>query len=388
MFQHTANKSKWNFSGTKAARLNTKTVQKAKARMQLRKYLLARLITTGPHRNSLRPIVNKLMSNSTKEKEIDLTKPSWNEIKRHIIAGAVAGSMTSLITCPLDVVKTRMQYLPILKDQMREGGRGMLANLQDANKAANQPRPYKGTLISLRRIWAEEGFRGLYRGLGPTLLGYLPTFSIYFPAYHNYKYYLANVSGRSGNDPLVHLAAAMSAGATSSFTTNPFWLIRTRLMTQNEHTPYFYWNSLHALRSIYKHEGFFGLYKGLGPAALGLLHVAVQFPLYERVKQLQRHNPDDSNEPLKAHQILLASTSSKVVASITTYPHEVLRTRFQNQITNPPKYRSILHAIELIFKEEGLAGFYRGLIPTVMRVVPASAVTLMTYEKILQLIKP
>ena len=299
--------------------------------------------------------------------------------------------MTSLITCPLDVVKTRMQYLPILKDQIKGGERGMLASLQESNKnknfSSNQTRPYKGTLISLRRIWAEEGLRGLYRGLGPTLLGYLPTFSIYFPAYHNYKFYLAKASGRSGNDPLVHLTAAMSAGATSSFTTNPFWLIRTRLMTQNEHTPYFYWNSLHALRSIYKHEGFRGLYKGLGPAALGLLHVAVQFPLYERVKQLQRHNPDDPNEPLKAHQILLASTSSKVVASITTYPHEVLRTRFQNQTTSPPKYRNILHAVKLIFREEGLAGFYRGLIPTVMRVVPASAVTLMTYEKILQLIK-
>lgn len=327
---------------------------------------------------------DKLAASQT-SKEPQLTKPSWPEVKRHIIAGAAAGSMTSLITCPLDVVKTRMQYLPILRDQMKQGNKGMLANLTSAqSNNQSKQRPYRGTLISLRRIWAEEGLRGLYRGLGPTLLGYLPTFSIYFPAYHNYKYYLAKASDRSGNDPIVHLLAAMGAGATSSFTTNPFWLIRTRLMTQNEHTPYFYWNSLHAFRSIYKHEGVSGLYKGLGPAALGLLHVAVQFPLYERAKQLQKHNPNDPNESLKAHQILLASTSSKVVASIATYPHEVLRTRFQNQTTHPPKYRSIPHAIKVIFREEGLAGFYRGLIPTVMRVVPASAVTLMTYEKVLQ----
>lgn len=329
--------------------------------------------------------------NKQKAEEILLTKPSWQEMKRHIIAGATAGSMTSLITTPLDVVKTRMQYLPILKKHIKEGSTGMFsklnANQDKSSSSSSGARPYRGTLISLRRIWADEGLRGLYRGLGPTLLGYLPTFSIYFPAYHNYKYYLAKYSGRTGNDPLVHLMAAMCAGATSSFTTNPFWLIRTRLMTQSEHTPYFYWNSLHALRSIYKHEGLSGLYKGLGPAALGLLHVAVQFPLYERVKQLQRRNPNDPNEPLKSHQILIASTSSKVVASVTTYPHEVLRTRFQNQTTDPPKYRNILHAIKLIFAEEGLVGFYRGLMPTVMRVVPASAVTLMTYEKILQLIK-
>lgn len=182
----------------------------------------------------------------------------------------------------------------------------------------------------------------------------------------------------------MHVVSAMAAGATSSFSTNPFWLIRTRLMTQSEYTPYFYWNSLHAFKSICKHEGIRGLYKGLGPAALGLLHVAVQFPLYERAKQLQRANPNDPNEPLRPFQILLASTSSKVVATITTYPHEVLRTRFQNQITDPPKYTSIPQAMRLILKEEGPRGFYRGLGTTVMRVVPASAVTLITYEQILK----
>lgn len=339
--------------------------------------------------------------NKTKEEKTDNEKtvpgpPSWNEIKKHILAGAIAGSTTSLITCPLDVVKTRMQYLPILKEQMKdslkEGNRnGMLYTLtklqENQNKGAPVQKPYRGTLISLRRIWNEEGLRGLYRGLGPTLLGYLPTFAIYFPAYHNYKYYLAKWTDRSGNDSFIHLVSAIGAGATSSFTTNPFWLIRTRLMTQSEFTPYFYWNSLHAFRSIYQHEGISGLYKGLGPAALGLIHVAVHFPLYEKAKALQKRNPNDPNETLQVHQILFASTGSKVIASVATYPHEILRTRFQNQTTSPPKYRNIPQAVQLIFKEEGFKGFYRGLLTTIMRVVPASAVTLITYEKVLELCK-
>lgn len=324
-----------------------------------------------------------------KDANFGLTKPTWTDLRRHIVAGAVAGCMTSLITCPLDVVKTRMQYLPILNRHMKENGAsgGMLSNLAKDEPSRAQPRPYKGTLISLRRIWAEEGLRGLYRGLGPTLLGYLPTFGLYFPAYHNYKYYLAHWFGRSGTDPAVHLVSAIAAGATSSFTTNPFWLIRTRLMTQSAYTPYFYWNSMHALRSIHKHEGFRGLYKGLGPAALGLIHVAVQFPLYEKAKQLQRQNPQDPNESLRTHQILLASTTSKVIAAVITYPHEVLRTRFQNQTTQPPKYHGIVHAVRVIFQEEGVRGFYRGMATSVMRVVPASAVTFITYEHVLKLCK-
>ena len=268
-------------------------------------------------------------------------------------------------------------------------GRDVVISGTETSKGTSQSqqKPYKGTLISLRRIWSEEGLRGLYRGLGPTLLGYLPTFSIYFPAYHNYKYYLAKWTDRTSNDPIIHLISAIGAGATSSFTTNPFWLIRTRLMTQSEFTPYFYWNSLHAFRSIYQHEGISGLYKGLGPAALGLLHVAVQFPLYEKAKSIQKRNPNDPNEPLQVHQILFASTGSKVIASIATYPHEVLRTRFQNQTTSPPKYRNIPQAVRLIWREEGFKGFYRGMFTTVMRVVPASAVTLITYEKVLELCK-
>jgi hypothetical protein len=37
---------------------------------------------------------------------------------------------------------------------------------------------YKGITASLRRIWTEEGIRGLYRGLGPVMVGYLPTWYV------------------------------------------------------------------------------------------------------------------------------------------------------------------------------------------------------------------
>jgi solute carrier family 25 (mitochondrial folate transporter), member 32 len=39
----------------------------------------------------------------------------------------------------------------------------------------------------LQRIYIEEGVRGWYRGLVPTLVGYLPTWAIYFTAYEHFK---------------------------------------------------------------------------------------------------------------------------------------------------------------------------------------------------------
>lgn len=58
--------------------------------------------------------------------------------------------------------------------------------------------------------------------------------------------------------------------------------------TQNDRTPYRYNNTIHALVTIAREEGYRGFYKGLGPSLIGVSHVAVQFPLYERLKVVFR----------------------------------------------------------------------------------------------------
>ena len=99
-----------------------------------------------------------------------------------------------------------------------------------------------------------DGLKGLYRGLGPTILGYLPTWAIYFAVYDSIKTYFGEAplgaSKRSddnsklwpaaqpkGYQPLVrehpwglHILSAMSAGAASTIVTNPLWVIKTRFM--------------------------------------------------------------------------------------------------------------------------------------------------------------
>lgn len=73
---------------------------------------------------------------------------------------------------------------------------------------------------------------------------------------------------------------------------------------------------LEAFISIGRHEGIRGFYKGLGPSLVGVSHVAIQFPLYERLKST-------FSDKSKDVQIIYASSISKMIASTITYPHEV-----------------------------------------------------------------
>jgi solute carrier family 25 (mitochondrial folate transporter), member 32 len=185
---------------------------------------------------------------------------------KYSIAGAAAGCTSALITCPLDVVKTRLQ------------NQGLVP--------MGTQKPYRGTFNTLKRIYMEEGVRGSFRGLAPTLLGYLPSWAIYFSVYNRFKGILMDTLHTSHNSPLVYTLSAMIAGATSTISTNPLWVVKTRLMTQNAQSNYYYHNTWHALYMLFRVEGIRGFYRGLTPSLFGILHVAVQFPLYERFKHI------------------------------------------------------------------------------------------------------
>ncbi|CAG8575875.1 6641_t:CDS:2 [Ambispora gerdemannii] len=252
------------------------------------------------------PSTTTATTTSKKPRRVEILPVESDKLK-HSFAGAIAGCVSSIVTCPLDVVKTRLQ------NQNSYLAKG----IYNSNHIRGSAGPlYKGTGGTLRRIWREEGIRGLYRGLGPTLYGYLPTWAIYFSAYDYFKLALAE-------------------------------------------------------------EGIRGFYKGLGPSLMGVSHVAVQFPLYEKMK-IWLKSPD--HDHLSNLSILYASSASKMVASMATYPHEVVRTRLQNQTVQPHKYHGVIHAVRVISHEEGWTAFYKGMMTNLLRTVPASALTILTYE--------
>lgn len=97
--------------------------------------------------------------------------------------GAAAGVASGIVTCPLDVIKTKLQA---------QGG-----FVRRGGKMVEPSNLYRGLLGTGRIIWREEGLRGLYRGLGPMLMGYLPTWAVYLTVYDRSREFYYGKTGQS-----------------------------------------------------------------------------------------------------------------------------------------------------------------------------------------------
>ncbi|KAL8944388.1 MAG: hypothetical protein Q9216_000439 [Gyalolechia sp. 2 TL-2023] len=162
--------------------------------------------------------------------------------------------------------------------------------------------------------------------------------------------------------------------------TNPVWVIKTRMLSSAFNRPGAYRSITHGIQQIYRAEGLRGFYQGLVPSLFGVSHGALQFMVYEQLKQYRAVQLGVGQGDLGAVDLLCLSGASKVFAGSATYPYQVVRARLQMYEANQT-YKSARDAVAQIWKQEGLRGFYRGLGPNLVRVLPSTWVTFLVYEK-------
>ncbi|KAJ3191891.1 hypothetical protein HK101_007305 [Irineochytrium annulatum] len=328
----------------------------------------------------------------------------------HFMAGAVGGTVGAAVTCPLEVVKTRLQSslykapsaVAAAPSISTSSAAGVLhlrgGNGNGAGAALLRPFRIVGSHVwdvveLLREIKRREGIRALWKGLGPNLIGVVPSRAIYFSVYnHGKKAYTKLNNGRETTT--VHMVAAMTAGLATATLTNPIWLVKTRMQLQAENAGanklQRYKSSFHCLMTIVKTEGVKGLYKGLSASFLGLTESTLQFTMYEYMKKRvidgKPRGPNPLSKPsLDWKETFAVAATAKLVAAVVTYPHEVLRTRLRQTpaVGSRAKYTGLWQSTKLIYIEEGLAGLYGGLTAHLMRVVPNAAILFATVEFIL-----
>lgn len=178
-----------------------------------------------------------------------------------LIAGGAAGITAASLTYPLDLVRTRLA-------------------------AQRNEKYYKGIVHALQTISRDEGARGLYKGLGATLLGVGPNIAINFCVYETLK---SLWTERSLEVPGVwsSLAFGSIAGIASSTATFPLDLIRRRMQLEGaaRSSPVYKTGVLGTFAHIRRTEGWRGLYRGILPEYLKVVpSVGIVFMTYEFMK--------------------------------------------------------------------------------------------------------
>lgn len=239
----------------------------------------------------------------------------------------------------------------------------------------------------------------LYRGLTPNLIGNASSWASFFFFKSRFERGIASYKGGTAAAPKEVLAshdfffASALAGATTQILTNPVWVIKTRMLSSDRLAKGAYPSMLSGIRLLYRSEGWHGFYRGLGVGLFGVSHGAVQFAVYEPAKKMylrSRRSAADTNanttsvdsDKMSNEATIVISTGAKFIAGAVTYPLQVFRSRLQNYNAEERFGRGLKGVTSQLWREEGMLGFYRGIIPGVVRVMPATWVTFLVYENV------
>ncbi|CAH0559012.1 unnamed protein product [Brassicogethes aeneus] len=166
------------------------------------------------------------------------------------------------------------------------------------------------------------------------------------------------------------------AGAVGATAVYPIDLVKTRM--QNQRTGSFigevmYRNSMDCFRKVIRHEGVFGLYRGLVPQLMG---VAPEKAIKLTVNDFVRDKFYDKNGNIALYGEIISGACAGGSQVIFTNPLEIVKIRLQvaGEIAGGEKVRAWP-----VVKELGLLGLYKGARACLLRDVPFSAIYFPAY---------
>lgn len=101
------------------------------------------------------------------------------------------------------------------------------------------PLKYKGLFPSLRLLAAEEGSKGLWKGFGPTLVGYSLQGMFKYGLYEVFKDYYMNLAGEGASEqykPFIWLAGSASAEVVADIALCPLEMTKVKIQTSSTGT--------------------------------------------------------------------------------------------------------------------------------------------------------
>jgi len=139
------------------------------------------------------------------------------------------------------------------------------------------------------------------------------------------------------------------------------------------------------IKTITKSEGIPGLYKGFWISCLGIVpFLTISLTTYDALKPyvFDVNLIESKSFISNAINYMGAGTIAGMIAHLATYPLDTVRRRMQlnGGYGLQKAYRGSFDCIKKITMSEGIKGFYKGLIPSLVKIPPAAAMQFSMYE--------
>ena len=284
----------------------------------------------------------------------------FSNLANSIASGALSGAITASTLQPLEYIKTRLQ-------QPNSTGQPTISSIVKSTLRDDQG-----------RVRWSNGAK-LWNGLSPSLGRTIPVAAIYFGFIDTFRNSaLLSHSKQGGRYQMWHsFVIGAAARSFADVLTFPLSLIKTRF----ESDCYSYKNVFSAFNSIYKLEGFAGLFKGLNATLIrDVSYSGLYFMIYTKIKTLasSQSGSSDTVRPQSSLYFASCALASSVLACAITQPPDVIRSYMQLE---PAKYRTFPSTMKQIYTNKGLAAFFNGFIPRSTRRVLISILSWTIYEK-------
>ncbi|KAG7096881.1 hypothetical protein E1B28_004287 [Marasmius oreades] len=283
---------------------------------------------------------------------------------KFLLAGGIAGAVSRSATAPFDRLKIFLITRP--------------ADVGNAGKALGGVRVI-GAAVS--RIYIEGGLLGFWVGNGLSVAKIFPESAIKFFAYESSKrafaQYWDGVDDPRNISGLSRFLSGGIGGLSSQLSIYPIETLKTQMMsiTGQKRT------LMDAARHLWRLGGMRAYYRGLSIGLLGVFpYSAIDMSTFEALK-LAYLRSTGKDEPGVLALLAFGSLSGSVGAT-SVYPMNLVRTRLQasGSSGHPQKYTGTWDVALKTFEREGWKGFYRGLLPTLAKVVPSVSISYVVYE--------
>ncbi|XP_068816853.1 LOW QUALITY PROTEIN: mitochondrial adenyl nucleotide antiporter SLC25A24-like [Capricornis sumatraensis] len=261
---------------------------------------------------------------------------------KYLLAGGIAGTCARTCTAPFERLKTLMQIHSLQSGKMK-------------------------LLDGFKQMVKEGGILSLWRGNGVNVLKIAPETALKVGTYEQYKKWLSSDGAKIGI--IERLISGSLAGATAQTCIYPMEVIKTRLAVGKTGQ---YSGIIDCGKQLLKQEGARAFFKGYIPNLLGIIpYAGIDLCVYEHLKNHWLEQQARGSLDPGIVILLGCSTLSHACGQMASFPLNLIRTRMQAQALEEKGTTSMIQLIQDIYNKEGKRGFFRGVTPNIIKVLPS-----------------